>query len=546
MDDFIFILNDKGSAPAEFRLDILGQSFGSSAEDAKVVTVFQTIPVLLTLVTGWLFPLNPVAAHFWNLLIHLIFAVLIFSWGGRLLRLLDLMETPEIRNQAALVGALIFACHPLGTEPVHYAKCHMVQLVALFGFWATCEAAEYLAFPNRRAGFRFLIATGLCVLSYFPGTVMLGFNLAALVLFNRLGKSGDLTARAMLSSPAMRRPAVLVASGLAGSAILYLAYFFLSAYGQVITNWGEIYPTHIVTQGRVFWEYFQRIFVPVNLASDHFQPWSTFRDPVAVAKLIAFAALLLISAWFVIKKGSPRSRSFHLLLLLALIPFAIRMLYVNIEIMVEYRAYNALPWIALLFGCGLTKISVLLSSSKLRWLPTAAVVVIFMVLSVERGRVWRSAGQLAENVLTQYPLNNRSRVQLQLLDLKQADPLDVLRLHQEAVEVREQINEFNIQSKGRVLIDPIRSNLILIASYQFAVYATAEVAGPTKALAFADESITTLKKRLPASFVNIPNQTQVAAWPLLEAREVMARRNLGNVTGKDNSPRTNSESRSPD
>ena len=71
-------------------------------------------------------------------------AVLVFRLGGRLLAQLGVLPSAASRRQAAFLGALIFACHPLGTEPVHYAKCHMVQLVALFSFWATCEALQFL------------------------------------------------------------------------------------------------------------------------------------------------------------------------------------------------------------------------------------------------------------------------------------------------------------------------------------------------------------------------------------------------------------------
>ena len=194
------------------------------------------------------------AAHVWNLLIHLTLAVLVFRLGKRLLQRLGLLDSPAARSQAAFIGAMIFACHPLGTEPVHYAKCHMVQLVALFAFWATCAAVDFLSVPNRRNGWRCLLVTGLCVISYFPGTAMLGLNLAALLLFTLTGKGKAHFRQLLPAAATLRQPRAIAALLLAGAAGLAVFGYFLWVYFKTITHWGALYPVHIVTQGRVFWE----------------------------------------------------------------------------------------------------------------------------------------------------------------------------------------------------------------------------------------------------------------------------------------------------
>ncbi len=523
MDDYAFILNSKGDAPNQFRWQFMGQSYGSEAVDAMGVSIFQLIPTLLTLLTNWLFPLNPAAAHVWNLLIHLTLAVLVFRLGKQLLHRLGLLASSEARRQAAFLGAMIFACHPLGTEPVHYAKCHMVQLVALFAFWATCAAVDFLAVPNRRNGWRCLLVTGLCVISYFPGTAMLGLNLAALLLFTLTGKGKAHFRQLLPAAATLRQPRAIAALCLAGAAGLAVFGYFLWVYFKTITHWGALYPVHIVTQGRVFWEYVQRIFIPTHLSSDHYQPWSTFRDTGAVLRLAGFGMLVAGALVMTFRRGPATRRSLGLLLLFALIPFAMRMLYMNIEILVEYRAYHALPWVGLLAGCGLTALAARLSPSKLRWLPAAALIVCFTLLSAQRGVVWRSGTALAQNVLEQYPLNNRARTQLQSFALDAGEFGTVLRRHEEILAVRDQINAVNRQQAGRLMVDTMRADSNVIGSYQFAVLARAELEGCLKALTFADHSIASLKTLLPGQFQARPGETVTGAWPLMEARATVER-----------------------
>lgn len=532
MDDFGFILNSKGDAPNGFRWYWGGEAHGSTAPDAMDTSIFQLLPTLMTLLTNTLFPLNSTAAHVWNLSIHLFLAVLVFRLGERLLRRLDLLSTPQARTQAAFIGALLFVCHPLATEPVHYAKCHMVQLVALFSFWATCEALEYLAVPGRKTAWRFGVAAVLCILSYFPGTVLLGFNLLAVFCYFLTSPGGrEKLLRLRPNADVLRRPRMVLL--LCGAALIavWLGLWFVRRFVLVLESWGDMYPVHVVTQGRVFWEYLQRIFVPVHLASDHYQPWSTWRDTGAVLRLAGFAMLLIGAAVMAFKSGGRARRSLGLLLVFCFIPFAMRMLYVNIEIMVEYRAYHALPWVGLLGGCGLARLAGRWKASPLRWLPAATIIVLFTVLSAERGAVWRSGTSLAENVLAQYPLNNRARTQLQSFDMDAGEYGAVLDRHAEILAVRDKITLLNDAAGGSRFIDPLRADTNVIGSYQFAVLARAEVEGCLKALVFADQSIASLKQKLPGQFSEKPGQGSLGAWPLLEARSAVQKAKNAGYTG---------------
>ena len=137
---------------------------------------------------------------------------------------------------------------------------------------------------------------------------------------------------------------------------------------------------------------------------------------------------------------------------------------------------------------------------------------------------YRSSGTLlAENVLSQYPLNNRARTQLQSFDLDAGQYPAVLERHAEILMVRDQIEALNATTAGRTIIDPNRANVSVIGSYQFAVLARAEMEGCIKALAFADQSIASLQTRLPSYFRKKDAGDTVDAWPLLEARAAVER-----------------------
>ena len=526
MDDYGFILNRNGDAPVTFNLPLAGHLYGSTAPDSREVTIFQLLPTLMTALTNHLFPMNPTAAHVWNLIIHLTLSLMIFGLGRRCLGQMQVLGSRQAREQAALVGALLFACHPLGTEPVHYAKCHMVQLVAMFGFWATCEAVSFLDTPNKRTGLRLLLASFLCMLSYFPGTVLLGFNLLVVAVFKLRGKQTEKWTFSLSFQAALRRPAVIGGLLLLFGLGIYAISFFLPRFYASMTAWGDFSNMHIATQGRVFWEYVQRLLVPIALSSDHYQPWSTFRHSEAVLKLMLMAGLLFAGIALAMGRRFGAKRGLGLLLLLALIPFSIRLLYVNAEIMVEYRAYSALPWAGLLAGCGLTALADHLARRgvlHLRWVPSAAIILIFTLLSAARGTIWQSSIALAEDALSQYPLNNRPRNQLQYYNFHAGRYAAVLELHLEALGILSKIDAANAQTKGTVLIDCLRANTNVISSFQLAIYSRAELEGRLKALAFADQSITSLKAVRPEWFVVGPGNPKTFMWPVAEARAAVNR-----------------------
>ncbi|MDB6069818.1 MAG: repeat-containing protein [Verrucomicrobiales bacterium] len=520
MDDYGFILNRIGQSVNSYFLMLGNVRIGSDSPDARQIEIFQLIPTSMTVLTNTLFPMNPAAAHFWNLLIHLVLSGAVFRLGERLFGHLQLFQSAPQRRQAAFIGALIFACHPLGTEAVYYAKCHMVQLVALFAFWSACEAVAFFAAPSRRRAAVWALAAGLCLFSYFPGTVLVALNLVAVALFAFTNADypiqhlkGLIPSRKVLLRPLILVPLVAIAMGAA-----WIFNFYIQRFLGGLAWSDDHYAKHVVTQGRVFWEYAQRLVIPVKLSSDHFQPWSTLADPVALVKLLVFIGLIVTCAWVAYRRGKGSQRAIALLLLLVITPFAMRVLYVNTEIMVEYRAYNALPWFGLLGGCFFTALAGRLAATKLRWLPAGGIVAVFVFLSVERGLVWRSAAALAEDSLAQYPLNNRARAQLQFFDFRDGNYAAVLQRHEEVVDTLEKIAQVNAETAGKQSVDDFRNNNTLISSFQLAIYAKAEAEGAMKALNFADQTFVALKTARPEWFVKNPIDSSLAVAPLLEAR----------------------------
>jgi len=142
-----------------------------------------------------------------------------------------------------------------------------------------------------------------------------------------------------------------------------------------------------------------------------------------------------------------KGRLVCLLTLLGLIPLLLRFGYANKELFVEYRAYPALPWVALAAGW-------LVAPWLQRWRVAGAgvgllVIGAFAVASAERSRTWSDAGRLAEDAIRRYPNHIRARTHLQKLALDAGDYDRVLALRDETRQAFENLKAHN-KSPGQV------------------------------------------------------------------------------------------------
>ena len=116
----------------------------------------------------------PVAYHALNLAIHLVFSVFVL-WSMRDFERFLLGSKNNCGGSFSLpvVVALIFACHPLGSEPVNYARCTPILLVGAFSYAAAWATLRWFCVPERRGvnAAIVLIAVAGATFSKEPGFV---------------------------------------------------------------------------------------------------------------------------------------------------------------------------------------------------------------------------------------------------------------------------------------------------------------------------------------------------------------------------------------
>ncbi len=527
MDDFGFILNSNGDGPASRRLCLpFGEPIliGKEGPDTLVVEIFQVVPTAFYLLTGKLVPDVSEASwlyHLWNLLMHLVTACMAWYAGRQILSLSGLLKDDAIRARAALAGAVLFACHPLCSEPVHYAKCLNSITVAMFSMMAAGGAAEWLQTRSRRSFWLAVGGVAGATLSYFPGMVLALAWLALLIVFWKRTPALNGEKRVLLPPLAdwLRRTVFCVA----GIAALLFLVRWVPIFEDQWKHWGRDYPEHIFTQGRLFWDYLGRSLLPVGLSSDHYVPWSRpWVDVEASAKLILALCAGLTGLVLVGSRRAVRLRGWALLALLATVPLFMRFGYVNAEHFVEYRAYPAVPWLMLLVTTAMFHVAERFPrAQRLPLGGTVLLAMLWIVMSAQRSQVWTSRESLARDALSKSPLNPRPLTQLEAIANDNRDPEMVLGLHERVLALGGVLAAYDRMNAGRHY-DRARYNDALVNSSQWKVYALADSLGSAAALDYAEKEIAALRKFLPSQFDTDGKGTPGTGWwPLFMARDTV-------------------------
>jgi hypothetical protein len=534
MDDFGFILHSNKNEPAPRRYELpLIPSFttGEPGPDMLGVTIFQIVPTSFFVLTEHLVPKVSEASwlyHLWNLLFHLGTACFAFKAGREVLNLAGLLRNDQERSTAASIGAILFACHPLCSEPLNYAKCLNSVTVAMFAMMAVFGTARWLREGGRKSLWLAFGGLAGATLSYFPGLTLTMVWLAVLVVFRLftpaaaapVGESGEAG-----SDWLGQHKAIILAALAAGGVLLVIV--MLPHIKNQFNYWGPLIPAHLFTQGRLLWSYLGKAVVPTGLCSDHYIPWSVpGHDGIAMAGLAAGGIIVFICAGLITGLIPTRHRmalrGWALLILLALLPLLIRFGYVNAEHFVEYRAYPSVPWLMLMLGTGLVAVgSRFPALQRLPLFAGAAVAVVWILLSIQRNQTWHSREDLARDVLQKYPLNDRAMTQLQDAGLDTGNLQEIKDLHLRVLSLEGEYGSYNAGHTDRRLSTSRLSDSVL-RSYQFMVWATAYTEGSAKALEWADHVIETLRARMPEKFASDKREGVVKAWPLLSARDTVA------------------------
>ncbi len=468
------------------------------------------IPYMAFCVVYRIFGYSSVAFHALNLVLHVGVSCLLFVAGRDIFGYLKFLATPAQRRRAAFLGAMLFAAHPLCSEVVNYARCTMIGSVTLFSVLATWAAVRFFEVQGRAAPVspvesearrrmtrQWAIVTCAGVLlaaaSKNPGI----FHALGNVILVGLAMAGVAQLRHFWHWTPTKRQWLFLVPGILLVGVL--SYIWSHEIQGAILRWEHVYLVHTLTQGRVFWEYVERIFWPMHLASDHYIAWSAgFGDTVAILKT---AGLFGLSIGAFAGMFFHRTRVACLLLCLALAPFLLRFLYPVKELMVEYRAYPAMPWIALLGGAGLT---ILVEHRRTLGIGIAAAIITACAAhSVYRSMDWQDVETLALNVLEQYPLNGRAVTHLQAEAFAKGDFAMAVGWKREMEELTAKNIAFNEEHARWRVYEQNRFHENYCNAEQIVVYALAEWKGDEAALGYADQRLEDLARKLPRYYLDL-------------------------------------------
>ncbi|MEM7010864.1 MAG: hypothetical protein AAF585_05205, partial [Verrucomicrobiota bacterium] len=479
---------------------------------------FRWIPYLIWSGVYKLFGTAAPAYHALTFATHLTIACLIYPIGRQLLTVAKVLPQEMDRELAPWIGALIFVCHPITSEPVHYARCLMIDLVALFTLMTVWRALVFTQAPNWRNAVLLAVVMILGVSSKQPGIGHV--SLSAAIVIGAFGSWRRWRSQIDLKNWKHASATSVAALGL----ILILTQWFergaqALAHPQLLD--------HALTQSRVFWEYAQRIVLPINLSVDHYIAWTaTWRDPAAIISALALAGVVGIAAWML---KTRRWRLAGVLLCLALAQILIRFGYVIGELMVEYRLYPAMPFIALGAGCGLV---VLIRKQRLAGIAATLVVLLgFTALTTERSGLWTDSGLIAANAAEQYPLNLRAWGSMQYAAALDNHPNRVLELKEQADAAFYGTLAYNREHPNRGY-DISRLHLWYATFLQHCAYAKTKLDGIDAGANYSQQLLNQMIEEFPEWYLvdrQHPNPLVVSKYSL--AREVYAHA-LADYTGR--------------
>ena len=310
----------------------------------------------------------------------------------------------------ALLGALLFAVHPLASEIPNYARTQDIAWVTLFSLLAAWALLRFL----RDGAWPKLLWTALAItgatLSKGPG------------LFHALMMAGAVGLAFMTAGHwhAIRRHGWWVAGGFLLGTVALWASGLLPNLLDATRLWAEPrFIGHAYTLARVFWEFAWRSVLPVALCSDHHiaetlvppgAGWLGIPDTGAMWAAAAMLALTVFSLCLCWRKST---RLFGVCLFLYVATILFRVAYLIPEFMPEYRIYPGLPWFCLGAAIMLGAVWRCVSASVSPRLPAVLLVLVFAIMSARRSLLWHDLDSLTADILRRYPAQARAVWELQ-------------------------------------------------------------------------------------------------------------------------------------
>ena len=328
----------------------------------------------------------------------------------------------------ALLGGVMFAAHPLATEPVNYVSSRSELMAAFFlmaSLWLYLRSQPSRALPEGRLVLIRVASVGCFAAAL--GSKEIGIVLPALVLL-----TDRLFGRPLAGQIPVYAPYTAVAMGY----LLYIRSFVSTALiDEPVRSMSE----QLGTQLKALPYYLKLVVIPSGLSVYHAFEISSLTEPAALLALTAIGTLVVVTVFYGARRKQSDSRSlvgFGLAWIgIVLLPTFVVPLNVLVN---EHRLYLALVG-ALLAVLGLRRFE---SVRGLLW-GGPVLGLLFMILVVRQNPVWSDEGSLWTHAHKRSPWALEPHVYLGNYAREQDDPeqavihfTDALALDPESVVAR--------------------------------------------------------------------------------------------------------------
>ncbi len=354
--------------------------------------------------------------HIVNILVHAAAACAVLALARLTLRLVDRRGAVADRDReaAALLAALLFACHPVQTQAVTYIVQRMASLAAAL-YLASLLLYARSRLETERPGRRRLLlsaAVALAVLAMKAKETAFTLPLAA-TLYDVCFLEGPARRRLRALTPMLATLAVVPLSSLRAGAPLSGSLSDVASAARVQTDQSRL--DYFVTQWRVVASYLRLLAAPVGQNADPaYQRFHSLGDPAVLAAGALLAALIGLAAWLLVRGRRPEWRVCGFGIAFFFLALSVESSFIPIaDVMFEHRLYLPAAGAALaVSAAGLAAVR-----DHPHWRGAvaslaAAWVAVLAGATVARNRVWRDDLSLWSDVVAKSPHNARAHYQL--------------------------------------------------------------------------------------------------------------------------------------
>ncbi len=346
--------------------------------------------------------------HLLNFLVHLANGFLVYALVLELLGLFRARGPEDARwpSLAAAAGALLFVCHPLGTQAVTYIWQRCTSLAAMFFFLAMICHLRSMRCPARR-GRGLWLAGGIASACLAMLTKQSAFVLPFVIFLMEWLRPRE-------SPRLFRRRTWWIAPWAATVLLIPILTISMGDPAIVhIRDSGELVPyEYFATQMHVLYRYASLIVLPLGLSLEHDVPVA--HSLFEFGTFLRFLGILLIVVLAVRIRRTRSAVSFALLFFFlaqatesSFLPLA--------DVMFEHRAYLPMLSASLLAACFVMRASLWVEERRPGWFSVArtrlAMVLLtvpLVVATVLRNEVWSSPLTLWRDAATKAPESFRA------------------------------------------------------------------------------------------------------------------------------------------